>query len=156
VKIFQKISFLITVLVTFFISSPSLLSEESLEKLPEIKLDYIGEEPELKDRPILLEFWATWCPPCRKSIPHLNEIHKKFSPQGLLIIAITDEEKPLVRKFSSEHDITYKVAIDDKDTLAKHFNVKGIPHAVLADKSGRIIWKGHPAQLTDDIIIKAL
>jgi len=129
---------------------------ESLEKLPEIALEFIDNEPDTKNRPILLEFWATWCPPCLANIPHLNEIHEKFSPKGLLIIGVTNEDISRVKKFSRDHKITYTIAIDKDNQMAKHFKVNRIPFAILADKSGKILWTGHPSQLTEEIISQAL
>lgn len=118
------------------------------QKLPDLKLDYLEKEPEIKGKPVLLEFWATWCPPCRKSIPHLNELHGKYADRGLVIIGVTNENKSVVRKFLKEQPIAYHVAFDD-GKLAKHFQVRGIPHAFLANAEGVIVWSGHPMALRE-------
>ena len=55
-------------------------------QLPALSLSYLGKQPELTGKPLLVEFWATWCPPCRKSIPHLNEVYSKYKAQGLQIV----------------------------------------------------------------------
>src|SRR5688572_3086030 len=96
----------------------------------------------------VVEFWATWCPPCRTSIPHLTEIQKRFKDKNVTIIGVTDEKenvvKPFVDNLGSKMD--YRVAIDQGATAAgymKAYGVNGIPHAfIVQDK--KIIWHGHP------------
>eukprot|EP00026_Physarum_polycephalum_P015248 Phypoly_transcript_15885.p1 GENE.Phypoly_transcript_15885~~Phypoly_transcript_15885.p1 ORF type:complete len:192 (+),score=26.43 Phypoly_transcript_15885:277-852(+) len=97
---------------------------------------------------VMLEFWATWCPPCRASIPHLTTLQKKFS-NDLKIIGITTEEeskaKPFVDSMGSQMD--YHVAIDTQQSVYNaymgQYNVSGIPHAFLL-KGDKVFWHGHP------------
>lgn len=117
------------------------------QKLPELKLEYVQGTPEYAGKPLILEFWATWCPPCRKSIPHLNEIYRKNKDNGLVIIGVSSEKKDVVEKFLKNTKMDYFPALDAK--LGRSFGVTGIPHAVLVDKTGKIVWEGHPASLTD-------
>ncbi|WCJ60026.1 redoxin domain-containing protein [Fontisphaera persica] len=98
----------------------------------------------------VVEFWATWCPPCRASIPHLTKLQKKFADKGVVFVGISDEDedtvKPFVTKMGEQMD--YRVAIDDNDKTSKAymaaFGINGIPHAFIVDKGGRIVWHGHP------------
>ncbi|HEY0943677.1 MAG TPA: TlpA disulfide reductase family protein [Opitutaceae bacterium] len=126
------------------------------EALPALKVEYLAAKPELAGKPMILEFWATWCPPCRKSIPHLNELHSKYQSRGLVIVGVTKEEKKVVKDFLKKMPMAYFPAIDKGGALNKHFGVTGIPHAVLVDKSGKIVWEGHPLSLTDKQIAKVL
>jgi thiol-disulfide isomerase/thioredoxin len=97
---------------------------------------------------VVVEFWATWCGPCRSSIPHLTEMQKKF--KDVVFIGISDEDaetvKPFVKKMGDTMD--YTVAVDDDKKTGEAymgaFGIKGIPHAFIVDKEGRIIWNGHP------------
>jgi thiol-disulfide isomerase/thioredoxin len=98
----------------------------------------------------VVEFWATWCPPCRTSIPHLTELQKKFKDKDVVFIGVSDEKpavvKPFVEKQGDKMD--YVVAIDkEKKTSAGYmqaYGINGIPHAFVVDKEGRIVWQGHP------------
>jgi thiol-disulfide isomerase/thioredoxin len=117
----------------------------------------------------LVEFWATWCPPCRTSIPHLNEIHTKFKDKGLVVIGQNVWEKndtavaPFVKQMGSK--MTYRVALDDKQeskqgqmavTWMEAAGRDGIPSAFLVNKQGKVAWIGHPMQLKDADIEKVL
>jgi len=119
------------------------------DPLPTLALNYLGKQPELSGRPVLVEFWATWCPPCRKSIPHLNQIYEKFKSQGLEIVGITDEDEATVKKFQQQVPMEYNVAINTPQSVYQRFGIEGIPTAFLVNKGGKIVWTGHPMELTD-------
>ena len=97
---------------------------------------------------VVVEFWATWCPPCRASIPHLTEMQKKF--KDVVFVGISDEDASTVKKFVAKmgDKMDYTVAVDDdRKTSAAYmeaFGIDGIPHAFIVDKAGRIVWHGHP------------
>ena len=123
--------------------------------LPALGVDYIDKNPDLKGKPAIVEFWATWCPPCRATIPHLNSLNKKYQDKGLVVIGITDEDKKKVQEFRKSTPMEYNVAIDKKD-IAQKFGITGIPHAFLVDKNGKIVWAGHPGQLTEAEVEKVV
>ena len=118
-------------------------------QLPEMTLSYLGTAPVLKGKPLIVEFWATWCPPCRTSIPHLNELYKKFHAKGLEAVGITKEDEAVVKAFQKDLPMDYPVGIDKSGTISSSFGVRGIPHAMLVDKSGKIVWEGHPMKLQE-------
>ena len=122
------------------------------KSLPALKIKYLGEAPALEGKPMILEFWATWCPPCRQSIPHLNEVYKKYKDKGLEIVGVTDEDRSTVRSFIKDLPIDYHIGLDDRNKLGKDFGVTGIPHAMLINKEGKIVWEGHPMSLKDSDI----
>lgn len=126
------------------------------DPLPTLSLNYLGKEPELTGRPLLVEFWATWCPPCRKSIPHLNEIYAKYKPKGLEIVGITDEDEATVKRFQKQIPMEYNVAINTPNSIYKQFGIQVIPTAFLVDKGGKIVWTGHPMELTESQIQSVL
>jgi cytochrome c biogenesis protein CcmG/thiol:disulfide interchange protein DsbE len=126
------------------------------QDLPLINPDYINGPPDWKGKPLLLEFWATWCPPCRESIPHLNGLYAKYGSRGLVVLGISDEDREAVRTFAREMHMQYFVACDPSQKLLQQFHIHGIPHAFLVDRNGKIVWEGHPGGLTDDVIEKVL
>ncbi|MBX7258453.1 MAG: TlpA family protein disulfide reductase [Candidatus Hydrogenedentes bacterium] len=106
----------------------------------------------------VVEFWATWCPPCRESIPHLTELQKKYKDKGLVVIGVTSEEasdvKPFVEAQGDKMD--YVVAVDkDGETTAAYmdaFGEDGIPHAFIVSPEGKIVWHGHPLDGLDEAV----
>lgn len=110
----------------------------------------------------VVEFWATWCPPCRMSIPHLTELQKKYADKGVTIIGVSTEDPGTVKPFVSKQGeaMAYTVAVDrDRatyDAYMKAFGVAGIPHAFVIDKEGRIVWHGHPMGNLDKTIENVL
>jgi len=125
------------------------------KELPALGVTYLGTQPELKGKAAIVEFWATWCPPCRTSIPHLNEINKKFKDKGLVVIGISDESKEVVEKFQKTLPMDYHVAVGGKE-IEKKIGINGIPHAFIVGKDGKVVWEGHPMKLTDSDIEKVL
>lgn len=126
-------------------------------RLPKLAVDYVANKPSsLNGKPKIVEFWATWCGPCVRNIPHLNELHDRFASRGLVIIGVSDEHPENVKDFAKEHSMRYAVAVDRRKDLSIHFGIKSIPHALLVDASDRIIWEGHPSKLPDELIESAL
>lgn len=113
-----------------------------------------GEPVKLADgkgeKVYVVEFWATWCPPCRRSIPHLTELQRKYKDRGVVIVGVTMEDpgevKPFVEDMGAKMD--YTVAVDGEQKAANAYmmaaGVQGIPHAFVIDKEGKIAWHGHP------------
>ena len=109
-----------------------------------------------KGKVVLLEFWATWCPPCRASIPHLQKLHDRYAKQGLVIISITNEDENAVREFATENRMTFPIGIDDRDKTMKTYGIRSIPSAFLIDTSGKLVWQGHTMALTEEQVVEAL
>lgn len=126
------------------------------QQIPDLKLSYVGDKPDLAGKALILEFWATWCEPCRDSIPHLNDVWKNYKDKGLVVIGITKEDEAPVKEFIKDLPIHYFVGRDPSAELAAHFGITIIPHAMLVDKTGRIAWEGHPLTMQPGDIEAAL
>jgi thiol-disulfide isomerase/thioredoxin len=117
---------------------------------PEIKaegwLNADGGKPvalaDLHGKVVVVEFWATWCPPCRKSIPHLQALYEKHKADGLVIIGLSDEPKDKVEPFAKKMNMGYVVGFGSNTGEA--YGVEGIPTAFVIGADGKLVWSGHP------------
>jgi thiol-disulfide isomerase/thioredoxin len=98
--------------------------------------------PKTEGKVLLIEFWATWCPPCRKSIALLNRFHERFKDE-LVVIGISDESEAAVRALK-DHPIAYHSAIDTQARMKNQLGVFGIPHVIIVEPGGAIVWEGFP------------
>ncbi len=113
------------------------------EKAPEFVVErWLTPEPQMEGRYVLIEYWATWCGPCRRSIPLLNEIHRRFEGK-LTVVGISDESEEAVRAMKDPR-IEYSVAIDTQARMKKALGVVGIPHAIILEPQGAVVWEGFP------------
>jgi peroxiredoxin len=94
---------------------------------------------ELKGKVVLVNFWATWCPPCRKEMPDLNTLYQRFKDQGFVILAISDEEGDKVKPFIAERNISYPVMLDPGRKVNELFQVQGIPKSFVYDREGKLV-----------------
>lgn len=97
----------------------------------------------------VVEFWATWCPPCVFTIPHLNKLHNDYKDKGLKIAALSFEKPETVRAFVEKkgEDMAYPVAISSRGDFTNYFGEResvGIPHAFVIGKNGAVVWEGNP------------
>jgi thiol-disulfide isomerase/thioredoxin len=128
-------------------------------KAPDLVVEkWLTDKPETKGKYVLIEFWATWCPPCRRSIPLLNKFHKKYGRE-LAVIGISEESEAAVRKLK-DPKVEYYSAIDTQMRMKKELGVFGIPHVIIVEPGGFVIWEGFPLlkdyELTEEIIEKIL
>jgi peroxiredoxin len=93
----------------------------------------------LKGKVVLLNFWATWCPPCRKEMPDLEALGKQFEAQGLVILSITDDDPAKVQSYIQKQNITYPVLLDAGSKLNAQFRIHGIPKSFLYDRDGKLV-----------------
>jgi peroxiredoxin len=94
---------------------------------------------DLKGKVVLVNFWATWCPPCRKEMPDLDALYNKFKDQGFVVLAISDEEAAKVSPYIAEHKISYPVMLDPGRKVNDAFIVEGIPKSFVYDRSGKLV-----------------
>jgi thiol-disulfide isomerase/thioredoxin len=93
----------------------------------------------LKGKIVLVNFWATWCPPCQKEMPDLDLIYTHYQPQGLVILSLTNENSFTVNSFLSGKGYHPPVLIDDGGKVAKQFHVDGLPRTFVFDREGKLV-----------------
>lgn len=120
--------------------------------------DMSGNNVSLADyrgKVVVLEFWATWCPPCRAAIPGLETLHRKFKDKGLTILAVSldsGSDWEFVKSFIKDYNMTYTV-LKGTDEISQKYRVRSIPHLLVLDKKGNIA-KQHVGFVYEDVLEK--
>jgi peroxiredoxin len=94
---------------------------------------------EQRGKVVVLNFWATWCPPCRKEMPDLETLYQQFKDQGLVILAISDEDAGKVRPFIAQQKVTYPILLDPGRKVNELFQIEGIPKTFVYDRTGKLV-----------------
>jgi peroxiredoxin/outer membrane lipoprotein-sorting protein len=94
---------------------------------------------DLKGKVVLIDFWATWCGPCREELPSIEKLHKEFSDKGLVVLGINDEDKEKVQQFVNQQKLTFPTLLDSGGAVARTYKVNAIPRVILIDKDGKIV-----------------
>lgn len=109
--------------------------------------DIDGDPHALQDfrgKVVMLNFWASWCPPCRREMPSMERLYQKFNEQGLVIIAINQWEDPdLVFEFTGRLSLepTFPVLLDRESHVSEQYGVKGLPTTFLIDRNGNLRYR---------------
>lgn len=94
---------------------------------------------DLKGQVVLLDFWASWCIPCRKSFPEVDALHRELQPKGLAVIAVNvDEQQKNAYTFLEKYPHTMTIAFDPKGAVAEAFKLEAMPSTMIVDRSGHI------------------
>ncbi|MBI5038171.1 MAG: TlpA family protein disulfide reductase [Nitrospirae bacterium] len=107
---------------------------------------------EIKGKVIVLNFWATWCPPCRKEMPLLESTYKRYKEKGLVILGIDyNEDRERVLKFTQEMGVTFPIILDKELKLTRKYGVLSLPATFFIDKKG-IVRDQHKGEIVEEII----
>ena len=93
----------------------------------------------LQGKVVLVNFWATWCPPCRKEMPDLDVLYQRFQEKGFVILAISDEGPDKVKPFLAERKVTYPILLDPGRKVNDLFRINGIPKSFVYDRNGKLV-----------------
>jgi peroxiredoxin len=94
---------------------------------------------ELRGKVVLVNFWATWCPPCRKEMPDLEALYTRFGAKGFVVLGISDEDKAKVEPFIRERKVSFPVLLDPGRKVNDLFVVEGIPKSFVYDREGKLV-----------------
>jgi len=123
------------------------LWSEAKESAPSLALvDIRGVEQSLekyRGKVVVVNFWATWCPPCVEELPSLENAWQRYRQQGLVVLAVSDEEADIVTSFLERlpTDITFPVLIDSDMKTGNRWQIRGLPTTVVVDRSGHLHWR---------------
>ena len=111
----------------------------------------------LRGSPVLLNVWATWCPPCREEMPALQALHEKLGPRGLRVVGVSVDSRgaeETIRRFLDEGGYTFTILHDASDAVSRQFRTIGVPESFLIDGEGRVVrrWIGKFDPLAEDVL----
>jgi len=144
---------IVKILFVFILTISSSIGQIQFEA-KSIEGNQISLESLLENGPVLLNFWATWCQPCKAEIKHLKSIYEKYKSTGFTIVGINqDSPKSLskVKSFISSYMVGYPVVLDPNNQIFQKFNGQVVPYSLLINKSGEIEYK-HTGYLPGDEI----
>ena len=125
--------------------------------------DRTGELVSLADfrgRPVLLDFWASWCAPCRATMPEIELIHQRYSQEGLKVIGVNIEGSgDDILRYIDQSSYSFLMVFDEGNfgsAVALNYGLYSIPYSVLIDPNGQIVFAGHPQMLRTPIIERVL
>ncbi|QED48478.1 thiol-disulfide oxidoreductase ResA [Cytobacillus dafuensis] len=126
------------------------------EKAPDFVLeDMNGEKHRLSDyegQGVFLNFWGTWCKPCEREMPYMNNQYKQFKDKGVTILAVNVGESELaIQKFADRHGLEFPILKDPDGQVMTAYKIGPLPATYMIDKEGKIV-KYHTGQLTEDMI----
>lgn len=109
---------------------------------------------QLRDHVVYLDFWASWCGPCRESLPIYEQMHREFEAQGVRFVAINlDEERADAERFLARNPVSYTVLLDPDGDTAAAWQIKAMPSSFLLDTDGSVVrsWAGFESDHAEDI-----
>ena len=152
-----KTLFIIGLTLVFSITTSHAASEKLSGKAPNFTLKSRSGKniklSELRGQVVMLNFWASWCGPCRKEMPLLEKIHKKYKRLGFTLLGINVEENSTAAKnYLKDVKVTFPILFDTTNKTSKLYDVSAMPTTILIDRNGnkRFIHKGYKAGYEND------
>ena len=172
----------LAILLVFTILTAFLLEAESASNLadqlglkvfeagvdaPDFELEFLDGErralSEFRGNVVFLNFWATWCPPCRQEMPSMQALHERYAESGLAVLAVDlQEADATVRKFVDDFHLSFSILLDTEGRIGGMYGVRSIPTTYIIDRKGMVLagavgareWDSDDAFLYFDEILK--
>jgi len=114
------------------------------EGRPQRLADYRG-------KPVILNFWATWCPPCREEMPAMQRAHEQVAAEGIAVVAINvGEDAQTIARFLEEEPVDFALPMDTDSKVAQRYHMKGLPTTYVIDPAGRLAYRASGSREWDD------
>ncbi len=142
--------------VAFATDEPQTLTPMSEDiQAPEFDLQGPTGEPQRlidhRGKPVILNFWATWCPPCRAEMPSMQRAHETLAEEGISVIAVNvGEDAETIARFLSETDVDFPIPMDIDSEVVQSYPVKGLPTTFVIDPEGRFAFSATGEREWDD------
>jgi peroxiredoxin len=145
---------MIALLGLFIFSSSTQAKLSESDPLPDLStFGLSGELPDLEGKVVLLDFWASWCAPCKASFPAMDELYQEMKDEGFVILAVSvDSTEKAYKKFADKSAVTFPLIFDAEKQLVKAAEIEVMPTSIMVDKHGTIrsIHKGYGGKKTID------
>jgi peroxiredoxin len=111
---------------------------------------------DLRGQAVVLNIWATWCPPCREEMPGLEELHQTYADQGLRVVGVSIDGRSAtgeIQRFVDDTSLTFTILHDPEERITRAFRTVGVPETILIDREGRVVqrWIGKIDPMADAI-----
>jgi peroxiredoxin len=112
---------------------------------------------------VFLNFWATWCPPCREEMPAMERLYQKYRDRGLVVLAVSvDHDPALVQPFAKKHKFSFPIGHDPQMALAERYGVRALPSSFFLDRRGQVValaigpreWDTKPSYAVVDSLLR--
>ncbi|QUM81545.1 TlpA family protein disulfide reductase [Moritella sp. 5] len=138
--------FIVVSVVTSLLFSTTIFAENKVSQAPTFVLPGIDNtQVNLEDyrgKVVLVDFWASWCTPCIRSFPWMEEMVEKYGEKGFVVIAINmDQESILATKFLQRYPNKLTIAFDPQGVVAEQYEIMGLPNSFILNKKGEIVYK---------------
>lgn len=122
----------------------SVVRYKGTAEAPDFSLPSLDGDPvtlsALRGQVVFLNFWATWCPPCREEMPSIERLHRELRIEGLAVLALDVGESPaVVARFVESFRLSFPVLLDADSEVSRRYGISGLPTTVLVDRSGRVV-----------------
>lgn len=117
--------------------------------LPAFDAEHLVAAPRADARFTLIDFWATWCAPCREEIPRLNALYGRFRQRGLELIGLSLEPRSLAERFVARVSMDYPCGAGGRQPLQKTLGIRALPYTIGVDATRTIVWRGQPDEIDD-------
>ncbi len=148
-------------LIFFTLFALTLHAEQALTPLTDkqlapalVLIDMDGVKHNIRDyrgKPVIINFWATWCPPCRRELPSMNHAWKKIKDEGIVMLAVNvGEDEDTIFTFMADYPIDFTVLLDSSGEVSAKWPVVGLPTTFVLDKEGRLVYRAIGGREWDD------